>query len=172
VPVDFFAEGVDTGDIIEQIPLELDETEDVGDALRKLLPLYDALTRRVATALRTGPVEGRPQDPALATEYPRRTPEDGRIDWKRSALQVRDLVRAVAAPYPGAFTDLPDGRRLFIWKAAVEQAEGRLGPAGTILSATGDRSFLVSCGAGSVRVLSWSATPGAAFSPRAGTVLP
>ena len=32
-------------------------------------------------------------------------PEDGRIDWRASARQIHDLVRAVAPPFPGAFTD-------------------------------------------------------------------
>ena len=35
-----------------------------------------------------------------------RTPEDGRIDWSQSAAAIHDLVRAVAPPYPGAFTTI------------------------------------------------------------------
>ncbi|MEG1053749.1 MAG: formyltransferase, partial [Janthinobacterium sp.] len=35
-----------------------------------------------------------------------RTPEDGRIDWKLPAQQVYNLHRAVAPPYPGAFTEV------------------------------------------------------------------
>jgi methionyl-tRNA formyltransferase len=34
-----------------------------------------------------------------------RKPSDGQIHWNQSAKQVHDLVRAVAPPYPGAFTD-------------------------------------------------------------------
>ncbi|MFP5405685.1 MAG: hypothetical protein ACLGHY_04880, partial [Gammaproteobacteria bacterium] len=33
-----------------------------------------------------------------------RRPEDGRIDWRASAVEIHNLVRAVAPPYPGAFT--------------------------------------------------------------------
>ena len=35
-----------------------------------------------------------------------RKPEDGRIDWKLPAQQVYNLHRAVAPPYPGAFTEV------------------------------------------------------------------
>ena len=40
-----------------------------------------------------------------------RRPEDGRIDWSATAKRVHDLVRAVAPPYPGAFTEI-EGKRL------------------------------------------------------------
>ena len=34
-----------------------------------------------------------------------RKPEDGRIDWSQSAQEIHNLVRAVAPPFPGAFTE-------------------------------------------------------------------
>ena len=39
-----------------------------------------------------------------------RKPEDGRIDWTQPAQAIHNLVRAVAPPYPGAFSDLPGGQ--------------------------------------------------------------
>ena len=45
-------------------------------------------------------------------------PEDGRIDWTKSAKQVHDLVRAVTHPYPGAFTDVFGGKT-WIWKTRL-----------------------------------------------------
>ncbi len=50
--------------------------------------------------------------------YPRRTPEDGRIDWGLPARQVYNLHRAVAPPHPGAFTDI-DGVRYVIERARL-----------------------------------------------------
>jgi methionyl-tRNA formyltransferase len=35
-----------------------------------------------------------------------RKPEDGRIDWSQSLQDIHNLVRGVAPPYPGAFTEL------------------------------------------------------------------
>jgi methionyl-tRNA formyltransferase len=34
-----------------------------------------------------------------------RKPADGQIRWDQTAFEVHNLVRAVAPPYPGAFTD-------------------------------------------------------------------
>ena len=59
-----------------------------------------------------------PQDESAATRFGRRTPEDGRIDWTRSAREVHDLVRAVTHPYPGAFTDV-FGAKTFVWRSKL-----------------------------------------------------
>jgi methionyl-tRNA formyltransferase len=51
--------------------------------------------------------------------FGRRRPEDGKIDWTRSAREIHDLVRAVAPPFPGAFAQV-DGQRWMIHKTRVE----------------------------------------------------
>ena len=46
-----------------------------------------------------------------------RMPQDGQIDWSQTTRQVHALVRAVGAPFPGAFTFFR-GQRLFVWRAS------------------------------------------------------
>ena len=69
--------GMDTGDIIAQKAYDLQEDEYVGDALRKLYPLYAELTRQTIAALHTGNLPRRRQNHELATAYPRSKPQDG-----------------------------------------------------------------------------------------------
>ncbi len=113
--------GMDTGNILAQRRYTLGPDEDVGDALAKLYPLYEAITADVMAQIARGPVAGTPQDHAAATEFPRRRPEDGAIDWDRPAQEIRNLIRAVAAPYPGAFGAVR-GARLRIWQAGSVRA--------------------------------------------------
>jgi methionyl-tRNA formyltransferase len=56
-----------------------------------------------------------PQDEALATEWPGRTPEDGRLNRAMTLEEVDRLVRATTRPYPGAFWDDHD-KRIRIWR--------------------------------------------------------
>jgi methionyl-tRNA formyltransferase len=67
------------------------------------------------------------QDLARGSYFGARRPEDGRIDWSKSAREIHNLVRAVAPPYPGAFTD-----ELKVYKTKIEprmRAPGQaLGP--------------------------------------------
>jgi methionyl-tRNA formyltransferase len=125
-------DGMDTGDVIAQVSFELAGHEDVGDALETLYPLYGILTRDVLGHFRTGSVPRRPQDHASATSFPLRRPGDGRIDWGAGATSVVNLVRAVARPYPGAFTE-SRGERLTVWRAYA--AEGNVvGPPGRVVA--------------------------------------
>jgi methionyl-tRNA formyltransferase len=59
-----------------------------------------------------------PNDLAQGSYFGARTPEDGRIDWTRPARDIYNLHRAVAPPYPGAWTVL-DGRRLVLGRARM-----------------------------------------------------
>ena len=49
-----------------------------------------------------------------AEYFPQRTAEDGYIDWNRSANEIRNFVRALAKPYPGAITFL-EGHKIKVW---------------------------------------------------------
>jgi methionyl-tRNA formyltransferase len=97
----------------EAVPIGPDDT-----ALEVQRRVTDAAVRILARRLpdlEAGKARRIPQNESLATKFGRRTPEDGRIDWSRSAKQVHDLVRAVTHPYPGAFTDVFGGKT-YIWK--------------------------------------------------------
>ena len=56
-----------------------------------------------------------PQSNQGATYYPKRTPEDGHINWNALVNDVHNFVRAVTKPYPGAFAEL-DGEKILIWR--------------------------------------------------------
>jgi len=64
-------------------------------------PALEAISQLAAWD-RTSPI-GSPQDPQQATKAPRLKKDDGRIDWSRSAEQIRNQVRALK-PWPGTFT--------------------------------------------------------------------
>jgi methionyl-tRNA formyltransferase len=142
--------GMDSGDILTQHRLVLDDDEDVGHALERLMPLYDALPREIVRGLETQSLRRVPQDHALATTFPARTPADGRVQWAAPARHIHNLVRAVAAPYPGAFTRLDD-RRVTIWRTRPVECEDAA-PPGTILSVQ-DGVPTVQCGHGALALV-------------------
>jgi methionyl-tRNA formyltransferase len=82
--------------------------------------------RRSLPRLIAGTAVLKPQDLALGSYYGGRRPEDGRIDWRKPAREVHNLVRAVAPPYPGAFTEL-GGKTLRILRTRLEPVRGICG---------------------------------------------
>jgi methionyl-tRNA formyltransferase len=95
-----------------------------------LLKVKDAGVALVAECL--GPYLAGHRSPTPQTGEPstfgRRTPEDGRIDWARPASEIINLVRAVTRPFPGAFADLPDARRMIVWWAEEAPGHDALAP--------------------------------------------
>lgn len=139
----FVDAGMDTGDIIAQRRFTLTQSQDIGDALDTLYPLYETLTAEVLGYFLSGEVPRRVQDHAQATAFPRRRPDDGLIDWSASARDVWNLIRAVAAPYPGAFTFYA-GMRVNIWQAAAIEPCAPETRAGEVLASSADR-LVVAC---------------------------
>jgi methionyl-tRNA formyltransferase len=108
----------DAGDIIDIETVEVSLDDRAIDLYRKLLPASERVLLRNLSGILTGNAPRYPQDPGLATTFPGRKPEDGRIDCTRTAVEIHNLVRAVAPPWSGAFCDLPAGR-LVIQRARV-----------------------------------------------------
>ncbi len=166
----FVDEGMDTGDIIEQERFLLTEEQDVGDALRALYPLYASITRKVLRHFESGQVPRRIQDHDHATVFPRRRPEDGRIAWQLPAGRIRDLVRAVAKPYPGAFS-FCRGKKIMIWAAALYPSESTAASPGRVLF-TEKNAFVVVTGKGNLLIRSATYESTARpFLPQAGDIL-
>jgi methionyl-tRNA formyltransferase len=135
----------DAGNIVDQDGVDIGPRDTAEQAFRKVLPCARRVLGRQIDALLAGTARETPQDPSQATYFGGRSPEDGRIDWTRPSRQIFNLIRAVADPYPGAFTEIGPAR-LMIWWAEEDSpaARGRSGPPGEVLSvsplvvATGD----------------------------------
>jgi len=103
----------DAGFIVDQsaVPILPDDTaEQVFD---KVTVAAEQVLWRSLPAMMAGRTPRLPNDLSQGSYYGSRKPEDGRIDWARPAAQVYNLIRAVAPPYPGAFTEAA-GQRLVV----------------------------------------------------------
>ena len=125
----------DRGRIVDQASVPIGPEDTAHDVFLKLIPLAGTVLRRSLPAILAGRAEGVEQDESRATTFGRRRPSDGLMDWTGSARALHDLVRAVAPPFPGAFT-FWEGRKLFVWRTRVpEGADASCGAApGTVLS--------------------------------------
>lgn len=125
----------DRGRIVDQASVPIGPEDTAHDVFLKLIPLAGTVLRHSLPAILAGRAEGVEQDESRATTFGRRRPSDGLMDWTGSARALHDLVRAVAPPFPGAFT-FWEGRKLFVWRTRVpEGADASRGAApGTVLS--------------------------------------
>ena len=118
----FFIEGkgIDEGDIImqESFPISNDDT------IKELLLKAETSAKNILLAsmplLENDKVVRLNQDHTLATIFPKRKPEDGKIDWSWEPERIRNFIRAQTKPCPGAFTII-DGKKVTIWSADIEK---------------------------------------------------
>ncbi|WP_074015324.1 methionyl-tRNA formyltransferase [Actinomyces polynesiensis] len=106
-------EGLDTGPVYSRLPVEIGH-ESAGELLARMADLGARQVVEVADALEDGTAQATPQgvEGAGPLHYARRlTTADGLVDFRRAAGEVDRVVRSVT-PDPGAWTTLPDGRRL------------------------------------------------------------
>jgi len=142
----------DQGDIVgfKRLPITFEDT--ALTLFAKMAVAAPELMREAYPLLRAGTAPRLTQDHVQASYYGGRTPADGLIDWRHSALQTYNLVRAVTHPYPGAFTFF-QGRKLLVWAGQVmaapvtgpvEPGQVTAGvPGEGLLVATGDGHFLI-----------------------------
>lgn len=147
---------LDSGDIIARDYLQIDFTTKVTQAWQWMERRVPTLFLEAVNRLEADPgfvLSVQSKDPRAALRcYPRR-PEDGRIDWTLSALQILRLVNASNKPYAGAFCEYDD-RKLIIWDAElVDEVENFLAVPGQI-TRVGDGAVDVACGQGKLRILS------------------
>jgi methionyl-tRNA formyltransferase len=95
----------DAGDIVGQSAVGIGPDETATDVFSKVSQAAVTVIEEVLPSLMQGRVPRRPNDLQKGSYFGGRKPADGQIHWNQKAAQVHNLVRAVAPPYPGAFTD-------------------------------------------------------------------
>ena len=113
----YMTQGIDTGDILDQRKFEITSTDDATSIYEKITTLGKIMLLENLSLLEKGKAKRIKQDESQFIEYwPKRNPDDGKIDWSKSAKDIHTLIRATTHPYPGAFS-LFKKSKLKIWKA-------------------------------------------------------
>ena len=116
----YMAARPDVGPIVGQDAVTILPDDRALDVFRKVTCAAERLLDRTLPSLVDGSAVAAAQVEEQATTFGGRKPEDGLIDWSKPAAAVHNLVRAVAPPYPGAFTTLR-GRRVFVHRTMLRE---------------------------------------------------
>jgi len=100
----------DAGNIVAQQPVPILTNDTALDVFRKLVCVAEQVILQAVPRLIEGGARETPQNLEQGSYFGGRRPEDGRIDWRRPAREIHNLIRAVAPPYPGAFFDAGEHR--------------------------------------------------------------
>ncbi len=120
----YMVEKPDAGALVDQESVPILPNDNALEVSVKVAGAAEQVLRRSLPRLIAGTADARLLDLKQGSYFGRRTPEDGRIDWRLGAGAVHDLVRAVAPPFPGAFTEV-NGQRLAILETRLEGHEAK-----------------------------------------------
>ena len=149
--------GFDTGNILAQGSVPIDDEDDIGSLVEKFVPAVSELLRKALERVGHGD-PGEPQDETQASEAGLFEVGWRTIDWGRPARTVHNQVRSwtgIRDTPKGALGEV-DGEILQITKTRLLPTEpgGSMAP-GTVLRRDGDRT-VVQCGDGLIELVAWS----------------
>jgi len=139
----FLKEKVDTGNIIIQETVQINEDDNAGTLHDKLMVTgAETLIKTIALIdANKGNVPVVKQDEKQITTAPKLFKEDCRIQWNMNSANVHNLVRGLS-PYPAAYTQYIN-KIVKIYKTSLTDVESLDGP-GEIIIIKND--MFVSCG--------------------------
>ena len=145
----FMDAGLDTGDILLQEEVEID-ADMTMDVLHDRLSVIGAdLLIKTITALIDGTVSRTKQDDSMSCYAEMLTKETGKLDWKKPAAELHNLVRAMDS-WPGAYAQL-EGKTYKIWRTRVLAGEAGWKP-GEVIRRT-EQGLAVATGTGVIEIL-------------------
>jgi methionyl-tRNA formyltransferase len=140
--------GLDTGEMLLRSETEIGPEENAVELGTRLASMGAELLVKTLAGLAAGSIVPQPQDSSQASYAPLLKKEDGQIDWRRSALEIHNLVRGLQ-PWPGAATSFR-GRALHLWKTRPAAFLHQHPEPGRLAST---RPLMVSCGDGTLELL-------------------
>ncbi len=167
-------QGLDTGPILAAEEIDIGPATTCAELHDRLAVLGGRMVVYVLNGLATGIIEPAPQPDHGAVYAAKLTRAEGRMDWRRPAIDLERQIRAFS-PWPGAWFEL-GGTRIKVIEAQVMAEATGVEPGEVI-----DGRLTIACGGGALRVLvaqrEGKTAQGAAeflrgFKVRPGTVLP
>jgi len=101
----FLKEKVDTGNIILQKKIPIEDENDAGMIHDKLSELGAEVVLETVRMIEKGEVNTTIQDDSLTTPAPKIFNEDCKINWTKNSLDVHNFIRGLS-PYPASYTYL------------------------------------------------------------------
>lgn len=147
------AKGMDTGDILLQKEVVLDEKETGGSLFDRLMETGAELIVEALPKIEAGELIPVVQKEELATYAGKITKDMGNIDFTKAAVTIERLIRGLN-PWPSAFTHYK-GKILKIWEAdVVSECVNAENPVPGTVIAMDKESFTLATGEGVLRIRS------------------
>ena len=141
----YISDDIDSGKIIDTEVYELTDFDDIQTSYVKDSLFTAQLIIKNIKNKNILQKKGKNQSEE-AFYLPKRSPEDGGIDWQRDSMAIYNFIRGLTRPYPGAFSQTKKFK-LTVWKARPFKMKlNKIYKPGQIVKIFQDKAFLVKTG--------------------------
>ncbi|GHM56914.1 hypothetical protein ECZU51_55840 [Escherichia coli] len=145
----------DAGAIVAQLRIAI-APDDIAITLHhKLCHAARQLLEQTLPTIKHGNILEIAQRENEATCFGRRTPDDSFLEWHKPASVLHNMVRAVADPWPGAFSYVGN-QKFTVWSSRVHPHASKAQP-GSVISVA---PLLIACGDGALEIVTGQAGDG------------
>ena len=146
----FAAEEVDKGEIIwqKEIPVDDDYIQNIIDKQSKA---YIEGFLYLLESIDNGAIFSTPQNESMATYSIWRSLDDCKINWGTSAREIYNFVRALGAPYPGAYTHYKNKKIIVLRVKLVPDIPFAIRDYGKLWLITEGKPTII-CGSGMIQI--------------------
>ena len=147
----FMDEGADSGDIVSQYPIKISENDNAGTLYKRIVETALQQIDEFLPTLQSGDCKRIKQDHSKANTWRKRDKNDGKIDWRMSAMTIHNLVRGLTKPYVGAHFNL-QGKATKVWETElVINSENNIEPGKVIL--VDEEGVVIKTGENAIRLI-------------------
>ncbi|HCX63873.1 MAG TPA: methionyl-tRNA formyltransferase [Eubacteriaceae bacterium] len=122
-------EGMDTGDVIHEVELEIEENMTVGELHDRLSEMAGSFILETFEKMENNRVKRIKQSDQDATYASKIDRETGKVDFRKTTTEVHNIIRGTD-PYPGAYA-LLEGKKVKLFDAIKKEDSSDCEP-GTI----------------------------------------
>tara|TARA_B100001175_G_scaffold310677_1_gene314041 strand:- start:348 stop:827 length:480 start_codon:yes stop_codon:yes gene_type:complete len=140
----------DTGRIISKKMIKIRKNSNSNSVYKNLIKVSKKQIREIMLKMKNNKLYSFPQKNFQSNYWRKRHEIDGKIDWRMSADNINNLVKALTKPYPGAYF-LLNKKKIIIWKSKVISLSKRNFEPGKIIEF--NKNFVIKCGNKALKII-------------------
>jgi methionyl-tRNA formyltransferase len=141
-------EGLDSGPIIAQREVAIDDEDDFGTLRKKLALEAAGMLEEELPRFSAGLIQPKPQDDGAASYAAPLSKQELKIDWSLDRNAIRNKIRALS-PSPGAYTYWR-GKRIKLLRAELDETDLASNPG--CVNVLGKKLLYAGTGSGPIRI--------------------
>jgi len=142
----------DSGRIISKKMIKIEKNYTSNSIYKKLINVGKKQIREIMFKIKNNKLKSFPQKNSQSNSWRKRSEIDGKIDWRMSADNINNLVKALTKPYSGAYFLLKE-KKVIVWESKVINLNAKNFEPGKIIEFK--KNVIIKCGNKALKLITF-----------------